>query len=165
MKQTGQVRVAVPADVATLVELAARRRVQYHVYQPRFWQPADDAVERQRQFFDALVEDEGVAVLVATGGPGNLRGFAVARTVDAPPVYAPGGPTCMVDDFTVSADAVWPEVGPLLLEAVVRWAAGRGATQLVVVTAHLDEAKRRLLRTSGLSLASEWWVGDVTRPD
>jgi GNAT superfamily N-acetyltransferase len=165
VEEAGQVRVAVPADVERLVQLAARRRAQYHQYQPRFWQPAEDASEKQRRFFQALIDDEAVAVLVVTEAAGDLRGFAVARTVDAPPVYDPGGPTCLVDDFTVSDDSEWPRTGALLLEAVSRWADGRGATQLVVVTAHLDEGKRRLLRSSELSLASEWWVGEVRRPD
>jgi GNAT superfamily N-acetyltransferase len=165
VEEPGQVRAAVAADVEGLVQLAARRREQYHQYQPRFWQPADDASEMQRRFFHALIDDEAVAVLVVPGGAGDLQGFAVARTVDAPPVYDPRGPTCLVDDFTVSDDAEWPRTGALLLEAVSRWAGCRGATQLVVVTAHLDEAKRRLLRRSELSLASEWWVGEVHRPD
>jgi hypothetical protein len=30
---------------------------------------------------------------------------------------------------------------------------------VVVVTAHLDQPKRDALRSCGLSMASEWWVG------
>ena len=120
-------RAAVPADVERLVELSAQRRAQYRTYQPRFWQPAEDAQEKQTPFFRALVDDAAVAVLVATDAAGVVRGFAVARNVEAPPVYDPGGPTCLVDDFTVSADSEWPEVGGLLLEAVGRWAGRRGA--------------------------------------
>lgn len=161
-----RVRYAVAADVERLVDLAAERRERYRRYQPEFWRPADDAADKQRQFFLNLVDDHGVAVLVAAVG-GDVRGFAVARIVQAPPVYDPGGLTCMVDDFTVRDDAEWPEIGPLLIEAIAHWAADGGATQMVVVTAHLDEAKRGALGGSDLSLASEWWVrptADTSRP-
>ncbi|SDT09476.1 hypothetical protein SAMN04488543_3018 [Friedmanniella luteola] len=49
----------------------------------------------------------------------------------------------------------------LLLDAVRAWAADRGAAQLVVVTAHLDEPERAALRSSGLTVASEWWAGPL----
>jgi len=65
----------------------------------------------------------------------------------------------MVDDFTVASSADWPTVGAGLLHAVRSTASGRGAAQIVVVTAQLDEAKRAALAASGLSVASEWWVG------
>jgi len=54
-------------------------------------------------------------------------------------------------------------VGKMLFEAVAEWAGGRDASQIVVVTAHLDAGKRRLLAGLDLSLASEWWVGGVPR--
>lgn len=48
--------------------------------------------------------------------------------------------------------------GVLLWTSVGRAALERGAAQIVVVTARLDEAKRAVLAGSGLSVASEWWV-------
>jgi GNAT superfamily N-acetyltransferase len=158
------VRSAVPADLDGLIDLAARRREQYRGYQPQFWRPAADATARHRSFFTSLLNDEEVALLVAADDGGPVRGFLLARCVAAPPVYDPGGLTCMVDDFTVDDDEVWPEVGRLLLTAVRQWAAGRGGAQLVVVTAHLDSAKRALLADADLGLASEWWVGPVLDP-
>ena len=154
------VRPAQTADLDELVELARRRRAQYERYQPRFWRPAANAVARQSDFFRALLADEEVAVVVATEGP-RLAGFAIARVTAAPPVYDPGGLTCLVDDFTVDTEADWPKAGPLLVAELQAWAATRGAVQLVVVTAHLDESKRAVLREAGLSLASEWWTGPV----
>jgi len=157
-----QVRAAVASDVETLLELAAKRREQYRLYQPQFWRPADDAVNKQRHFFHALIEDDDVAVLVATDPAGNVRGFGAARNLQAPPVYDPGGLTCVVDDFSVADDSDWPEVGPLLLQTLADWAATQNANQIVVVAARLDEAKRHMLREAKLSLASEWWVGRVS---
>ncbi len=82
----------------------------------------------------------------------------IATVAPAPPVYDPGGLTCTVDDFTVADPRDWPTLGVDLLRAVGRAALERGAAQIVVVTARLDEAKRAVLAGSGLSVASEWWV-------
>jgi len=91
-----------------------------------------------------------------------LVGFLIATLAAAPPVYDPGGLACIVDDFTVADSADWPTVGADLLRAIRHAASGRGAAQIVVVTAQLDEAKRATLAASGLSVASEWWVGRLT---
>ena len=156
-----RVRAAAAADVEAIVVLAAQRREQYRAYQPTFWRPAEDAAAKHRDFFLTLLGDDQVTVVVAVDDRDDVRGFVVARTVAAPPVYDPGGLTCLVDDFTVADDADWPAAGPLLIDAVTRWSAGRGATQLVVVTAHLDAVKRQTLQDAGLALASEWWTGGV----
>jgi hypothetical protein len=42
----------------------------------------------------------------------RVQGFVIARLVPSPPVYEPGGTTCLVDDFTVADVQMWPEVGP-----------------------------------------------------
>jgi GNAT superfamily N-acetyltransferase len=160
-----QVRHAAAGDLDGLVELAARRRERYRQYQPQFWQPADDATQRQREFFVSLLENEEGVILVAHDDTSPLRGFAIARVVAAPPIYDPGGRTCVVDDFTVADSADWLDAGTALLDEVRRWGADRGAVQLVVVTAHLDEEKRSALRAAQLKLASEWWVGTAVRTD
>jgi hypothetical protein len=152
------VEQATADDLEPLLALAAARREVYATYQPRFWRPAADAVDRQRGYLRGLLEDDATLVVTARGD-GHLHGFAVGRIVPAPPVYDPGGPTCVLDDFAVDHQEAWPEVGPPLLDAVRSWARSRGAAQLVVVTAHLDEAQRAALRAAGLGIASEWWVG------
>lgn len=158
------VRAAGTPDVEALLAMAAARREQYRAYQPQFWRPAEDAIARQRAFFESLLHDDAVAVLVVADEQRDIQGFVVARTVSAPPVYDPGGSTCMVDDLTVRDDEQWSGIGRALLEAVAQWGAARGAGQIVVVTAHLDDAKRRLLAAFDLSVASEWWVGSLSRP-
>jgi GNAT superfamily N-acetyltransferase len=150
------------ADLERLLTIADARRLEYAGYQPEFWHPAADAVARQRAFFASLIDDDGSLVAVAREGA-SVRGFAVARVAEAPPVYDPGGLTCAVDDFAVTDATEWPTVGPLLLDAVRRWGSDHGATQLVVVVAHLDEAKRAMLRAAQLDLASEWWVTPLAR--
>jgi hypothetical protein len=153
-----------PGALQQLVELAAIRREQYAAYEPEFWRPAIDAEDRQRDYFAALLDEDGTLTVVARDGS-TVHGFAIARLIGAPPVYDPGGLTCAVDDFAVSDDAEWPTVGPLLLDAVRSWGAAGGAAQLVVVVAHLDEAKRAALEAADLSLASEWWVAPIDGQD
>jgi GNAT superfamily N-acetyltransferase len=155
-----EVRLATTEDLESMLELAAQSRRDYADHQPRFWRPAPDAVSRQRPFFASLVDNEDVLTLVAVRDA-RLVGFVVAMTLPAPPVYEPGGPTCLVDDFAVEQAADWTTVGAALLQAVRAWAAGQGAVQVVVVTAHLDHLKRAALRTAGLTIASEWWVGEA----
>jgi hypothetical protein len=154
------VRTAEIADLERLLVIADRRRHEYAGYQPRFWNPAPDALVRQRDYFETLLADpEALFEVAATAD--RVRGFIAARLLPAPPVYDPGGVTCLVDDFTVDDTEAWSEVGPLLLASARSWAAERDAAQLVVVTAARDHPKRAALSAADLSLASEWWVGAV----
>jgi len=117
---------------------------------------------RQRDHFLSLRGDQDTLFAVAEVAD-RVQGFIIARLVPSPPVYDPGGTTCLVDDFTVADVQVWPEVGPLLLDRARAWAADHGAAQLVVVTAGRDDAKRAVLDVAGLTAASEWWVGAASR--
>ena len=74
---------------------------------------------------------------------------------------SPRDRSCVVDDFAVADLEDWSKVGPMLLDAVRKWGAGHGATQLVAVVAQLDDAKRAVLKESQLTIASEWWVGAI----
>lgn len=160
MGASASIRTARSEDLESILELAAARRWQYATYQPTFWRPAGDARARQRPYLAGLIEDDAVVTLVADAANGVV-GFAIGRLTSSPPVYDPGGGTCVVDDFTVADTADWSTVGVDLLRAVRRIAQQRGAAQIVVVAGHLDVAKRTALAASGLSIASEWWVGPV----
>lgn len=155
------IRAATGQDLEAILVLADARRREYAAYQPVFWRLAADATAKQRPHLAAPIDDEAVITLVAVTDQ-EVVGFAVETLVPAPPVYDPGGPTCLVDDFTVADPNDWPTVGAYLLRAVGRHAAQRGAAQIVVVTAHLDQPKRAMLTASGLSTASEWWVGALS---
>ena len=110
----------------------------------------------------SLRRDKDTLFAVA-GVADRVQGFVIARLVPSPPVYEPGGTTCLVDDFTFADVQMWPEVGPLLLDRARASAADHGAAQLVVVTAGRDDAKRAVLHAGDLTAASEWWVGAVSR--
>jgi len=154
---TTVIRPAGTGDLNAVLDLAAARREQYATYQPRFWRPAPDAAARQAAYLAGLITDPAVITLVALRGT-VLVGYAVGQLVEAPPVYDPGGLTCMVDDFTVADPDLWATVGIDLLAAVTVEAIGRGAAQVVVVTAARDDPKRAALGRGGLTPASEWWV-------
>lgn len=154
------VRPASPADLADMLDLAVAARERYAGYQPVFWRPAADARDRHRPYLLGLLRDADAITLVAVAD-GTVVGFAVGTLVPAPPVYDPGGPTCMVDDFVVADAACWPTAGLELLRAVRAAARLQGAAQVVVVAGQQDAAKRAALRAAGLSIASEWWVGGL----
>lgn len=160
MAETLTVRPAVGSDLEDMLMLAESRRHEYETYQPIFWRPAVDAAARQRPHLARLIADDAVITVVADS-PHGLAGFAIGTVVSAPPVYDPGGRTCIVDDFTVDDRERWPTVGADLLRYVGRAAGRQGAVQIVVVCGHLDGPKRALLETSGLDIASDWWVGSV----
>lgn len=153
---TELIRPAIPADVDAIAAMASARRRQYAQYQPVFWAPAPNAEELHKPYLARLIGEEKVISLVAEEA-GIVTGFIIAMIVGAPGVYDPGGATCQIDDFVV-APGRWESTGKDLLAAALGHAAGRGAVQAVVVTAHLDVDKREALRASGLSIASEWWV-------
>ena len=140
-----------------MTDLAGIRREQYAQYQPLFWRPAAAAADKHRAHLERLVASDQVITLVSEEA-GQLTGFLIATLNPAPPVYDPGGLSCVIDDFAVTPAARWPTTGVQLLRAALAEAGQRGAVQAVVVTAHLDEPKRQALRACGLEVASEWWV-------
>ena len=150
------IRPAAPGDLDRILALAAAQRDEYAGYQPRFWRPADDAVEAQRAYLLGLIENGDAVALVSEPS----FGYAFGTLLPAPPVYR-RGPACLVVDFAVEDRQLWPRVGVELLAAVRVAARDRGATEAVVVTARLDGPKRAALTAAGLVPASEWWVGQL----
>ena len=141
-----------------MLDLAAQRRADYAIHQPRFWRPADDARNRQAEYFASLLVDPQALVMVNCDQTDGVAGFVIARLIGPPPVYDPGGLTCLVDDFVVRDASDWSTIGGALIDAVRVWASGHGASQLVAVAGRHDQPKRDALRSAGLSVASEWWV-------
>ncbi|HEY7104522.1 MAG TPA: hypothetical protein VH573_23025 [Mycobacteriales bacterium] len=150
------IRPAAPGDLDRILALAAAQRDEYAGFQPRFWRPADGAVEAQRAYLLGLIEGGDAVALVSEPS----FGYAFGTLLPAPPVYE-RGPACLVVDFAVEDRQLWPRVGVELLAAVRVVARDRGATDVVVVTARLDGPKRAALAAAGLIPASEWWVGQL----
>ena len=150
------IRQAQLADVPTIVELSEQKRREYQNYQPVFWHKAADSREKHLPWLEKLVQREDVITLIHQQ-EGAIDGFIIADFVPSPPVYD-AGLTCRVDDFCVASGQDWQAIGRLLLEEVMRQARQRGAAQIVVVCAHLDQPKRTMLMDLGLTLASEWYT-------
>ena len=159
MANDGTIRRARATDVSRLVDLSEEKRLQYQAYQPLFWRKAPDSREKQLPYFERLLSDDRVIALVHERDDA-IDGFVVATLLNAPPVYDPGGLTCLIDDF-VAADERWDTVGAALLAAVDREAKHRGAVQMVVVCGHLDQRKRRMLADGAFTIASEWYVKSI----
>ena len=92
----------------------------------------------------------------------DIQGFLIASVVNAPPVYAPGGPVCMIDDFAVNPRSEWQTIGAALLAEAQTRSQARGAVLSVVVCGHLDEPKRAMLHGLGFAVASEWYVSPLS---
>ena len=155
------IRPARLEDVADMVALSEQKRLEYETYQPIFWRKAVDSASNQLPYFENLLTRDNIIALVYEGEMG-IKGFIIAAIVGAPPVYDPGGLTCMIDDFCVSATEGWGTVGKELLAEAGRQAKARGALQHVVVCGHLDQPKRAMLRAAGLTIASEWYTGVIS---
>jgi len=143
-----------------MIELAEERRRLYATYQPTFWRPSPKAASAQAAFFKTLIPNTANAIVLICEDADVFRGFIIAKLIETPPVYSPGGRTCLIDDFAVTQHD-WNEAGRVLLDETHRLARVAGAIQTVVVCVHLDETKREFLRSQGLSIASEWFVGNL----
>jgi len=144
-------------DIAQMIALAQMKRAEYESFAPTFWRQAQDAAEKQTPFFYAQLSRENTFCLVYERS-GKIDGFIIATVVAAPPVYDPGSPVCMIDDFVVESPDLWTTVGRELLQEARRLTQAHGAKLAVVVCGHLDESKRAMLTSAGLYVASEWYV-------
>lgn len=151
------IRRATASDVDTVVAIIESQRRQYQKFQPTFWRPADNAIALTRTFLTRLVDERGTYFLVAIEGSQTL-GFLIARKFPAPPVFAPGGDTYLVDDFAVSEPRHWLGIGEALLSHVSTLLHEHGVAQIVAVCADRDLAKAEVLRRSDLTIASNWWT-------
>jgi GNAT superfamily N-acetyltransferase len=158
--QESAIRKAGPADVPRMVDLSEQKRLQHQSYQPTFWRKAADSREKQLPHFERVIGSDRVIALVHERA-GTIDGFVIATVVEAPPVYDPGGLTCVVDDFVVADPQDWEAIGAPLLSEAYREASAQGAVQTVVVCGHQDQPKRAMLAGDGFSIASEWYVKEI----
>jgi hypothetical protein len=143
-------------DVSACVALIEARRRKYEEYQPRFWRKSGDSASLSEKWFAHLFGNDDVTSLVADD-QGRIRGFLIATSFPAPPVYDPGGPNALIDDFVVEPGC-WTAVGTSLLGEAKKLLRDRGFVQIVVVGARQDVEKTDFLDATDLSLASTWWT-------
>jgi len=152
------IRAATLTDMPAMVALSAQRRHALAHQQPVFWQQAANADAKQLHYFQRLLTEEQSIALVFEGETA-IEGFIIGVMQAAPPVYDPGGPLCMIDDFMVADIGAWQSIGHALLDAVQAEAKERGAVLVIVVCGHHETALRNVLTSAECTLASEWWVG------
>jgi GNAT superfamily N-acetyltransferase len=144
-----------------MVRLAQCRRGFLEQLAPLFWRRSKGAVAWTRRYFRFLLLTGRATLLVAVQ-EGQVIGMACARKVAVPPVYDPGGPTILVDDFAVADQALWEDVGGALLHAVFKAARSNStAAQVIVVAPVGDEAQSAWLATQELLPVSTWWTKPV----
>ncbi len=154
------IRPSAAPDLDAVLDLLDAKRVRYAGWQPVFHRPAAGAKEMQRPFVGSLFTKPDFICLTAEVD-GKVAGFLQGRIVSAPPVYDPGGPVLMIDDFVVADEAQWPTAGRALVDDARRIAKERGVVLVNVVCGPRDEPKRRMLRDAGLTVASEWFVAPI----
>lgn len=154
------IRQATAADVPRILALLQQRRETYQRYSPIFWNIAERAVEKHDAFIRRLVHDEDVLTIVHEDH-GRVDGVLLATTMDAPPVYDPGGKVCMIDDYVVESPELWRQVGTRLLEHCRDWARAQGCVLQIIVCAQKDVPKAAMLKGMGAEVASEWYVRDI----
>ena len=154
-----KLRKANSSDVLNCVDLVEVRRQRYEEFEPQFWRRAVDSRNTTVEWFSNLFNDVDVLSLVATE-ESAVVGFLIARDAPVPPVYNPGGPTALIDDFCV-AEGRWMDVGRNLLIRAKEELRSRGWAQIVVVGARKDIEKTSFLESAELSLASTWWTSST----
>lgn len=154
------IRIATLTDIPALVELSEQFRTTLEQLQPHMWRKSADSRAAQTSHFEKLLTENTNVIALVHEAPA-ITGFVIASLVAAQPVYDPGGLTCLIDDFCVAQPNLWKTVGAALMQTVTNMARSHGAVQVVVICPHLDKAKRAMLRSHKLSIASEWFTREL----
>ena len=154
------IRKAKDIDIISMVELSKIKRQNYEKAQPQFWKySGTQAEEMQSKWFKELLTRDDYIILVADEN--SVIGFVIGHIISAPEVYNPGGLTLMIDDFCIDHSTTWEVTGGKLIEELKSQAKFKGASQILIVSGAHDKAKRRFLQNMGLTIASEWYVGEI----
>ncbi|MFT4246881.1 MAG: hypothetical protein QM581_02430 [Pseudomonas sp.] len=151
------IRSAEQRDIPRMVELSEAKRASYEAHSPVFWRKADNSAQVQAVFFAKLLDQPDWIVLVHLRDE-VIDGFIIGRLMPAPPVYAPGGKACLIDDFAVADADLWESTGLALHRQLETRARQAGAVVSITVSGAHDDPKRSALLGAGAHLASEWYV-------
>lgn len=154
------IRAACCDDIGACVALVQAERERRRFWQPIFWRPSPHAASISRVHFTNLRQRPDILFLIAEQAD-EIVGFLIGQPAPAPPVYAPGGATFLIDDFCVAQGRRWRDIGPSLLDNARTRLRARGATQIVVVCPDRDREKKQMLRHAALTHASTWWTASA----
>ena len=154
---TYDIRMASAADVPAMAKLIEAKRALLESFEPVMWRPSATAGQMTSAFFTHVLAQPQAIARVADAN-GAMAGFIIGVLQEAPPVYAPGGKSVVIDDFAVADGDLAEAVGPALLDAVMSEARARGAVQMIVIAAARDPRVTRWLEEKKLHVASQWWT-------
>ena len=161
IKNDASIRFSQVSDIPMMVEMSYKKRRAYEKDQPQFWKYAGPQSEiLQTKWFEELLSHDDHIMLTAESNQ-KIPGFIIGKLMPAPEVYNPGGLTLMIDDFCIDDEAGWYGVGCKLIQEIKAISKMKGTAQILVVCGADDEPKRNFLKSMGLTVASEWYVGDI----
>lgn len=106
------------------------------------------------------IANEQLTVLVAEHN-GAICGCLIALVAVTPPVYDPGGATCLVTEFKVVETGKQDSICNALLNEMGQIASQKDAVQHVVMCDVNDLQSQSLLTKFGMTIASEWYSGNI----
>lgn len=151
------VRAATSNDVASCVVIVQSARLQLSQFEPVFWRPSENSGAATLGWFTHLLSLSDTLFLVSEEQD-RVVGFLIARPLPVPPVYEPGGPAALIDDFAIENPSRWGEIGPSLLSAAREIIRARGFAQIVVVCPYKDASKMAVMAEAELSRTTAWWT-------
>ena len=156
------IRPAKSEDLAAIGRLAALLVRTHHDFDPlRFIAPTPRTPEGYASWIGSQLQNPDVIVLVAEED-GRVIGYTYAG-VEGPDWMALRGPAGVLHDIVVDPAERKHGVGRLLLEATTDALRARGAGQLVLWTAELNEAAQRLFARAGFRRTMVEMTRDITR--
>jgi hypothetical protein len=152
-----QIRRAEQHDLADIIRLLSLKRRRLASFEPLMWRVAPDAEKVSEAFLGYLLQQPTTLAFTAHKD-GAMYGCVVAQLQASPPVYAPGGLTCLIDDLAVEDGDLGAQAATALLHHTWGEAKLRGAVQTLVVAAEKDAHIAGALRQADLHPASVWWT-------
>ena len=142
------VRPAAAADVPALGRLGALLVKVHHDFDAaRFIPAGPDTEQGYAQFLETQLDRPDAVVLVADAG-GTVLGYSYA-VLEGLDFMALRGPAGVLQDILVDPAHRRRGAGRLLLDAVLAALKALGAPQVVLSTAHRNEAAQRLFAAAG----------------
>ena len=151
------IRVAEETDAPEMASLSDSFRDLLQSYSPVFWRKKEGIIPTHITYMKGLINSPNQITLIYEKD-GQIAGFLTGLITQAPPVYDPGGPVCLVDDFVVRHTDEWSTVGKELIQACENSARFRNAVVIIVVSPLKCDEQREMLRDHGIEPVSEWRV-------
>lgn len=151
-----KIEPATKSDLPAIVSLLSNRRERLSAAEPVFWAKAENAEQMTEAFLGFVLDQAETIALIAKDGDTAL-GILIAIPFNVPPVYAPPGPTYMIDDFTLADKTLWPDLGPAMIREAEARAKEKGACQLVMVGTIEESERDAPYEAAGFAPVSRWW--------